>query len=466
MLILPNRKDNVPHHLRSASDPALKKRRKEDGFWSELSDDIREWLVQVDQEKLEDAGRIIKSAGSGLKGAWKQVRDIPRRLLDLPIVKDRVDEGDVQRWTNLALRLGQAVGYTAAGGHAIAGAVKFIQGHKRGDKSRLLDGMVDAATAVVIAASVGGLGLARAVAAPIGASLNMIKGGYNAARGFKERDERKQIQGVLDATRSAGTVGRLLSAHHLAFKVAGVGLAPIAGLVQAGRGMHDLAIGLRNDDNKKELKGLVDIATAVGTAMAFASGVAIIPGVALAVAANVAKVVYQVSPRARKKMDRLIDKVEPKLETAVETTERLFAPLRKVWQKTMGRWIKRVDADSPEQVTKAQLSEITNLFHVDGRYSRDERKRLETVLEALGQKDDLPGRDQSPPPLDRKQLGNELESQESRLDFMRFMLVVADYDLKTDTKESEFLDGLAHDLDISPEKMEQLRQERDDNRAE
>lgn len=460
MLKLGRKRDPLPPYLRHARPNAQLKERDEDGFWSELGDDVREWLVQMDQEKLEDLGRIVKSAGSGLKGAWKQVSDIPKKLLNLPIVKDHVDEDDAERWVGVARTLGTTVGYTAAGGHAVAGAVKFLQGKKRGDKGRLIDGMVDAATAVVIAASVGGLGLARAIAAPIGASLNSIKGGYNAFRGFKEHDQRKQLQGVLDATRSAGTVGRLFSAHSVALKVAGVGLAPIAGALQAGRGMHDLAIGLRNDDNKKELKGLVDIATAVGTAMAFASGVAIIPGVALAVAANLAKVAYQLSPRVRGKMDGWIDKAEPKLEKAVDTTLRWTSTIRKAWRKTVGRWVKAVDAESPVTISRAQLAEITNLFHADGAYTRDERKRLETVLEALGQKSDLPKQDASPPPLRRDELKEEFKEHSAGVDFMRFLLVVADYDFLTTDPEARQLDSLARDLKISPQEMEQLREER------
>ncbi len=448
----------MPFHLRSATEPVPEK--KDDGFWSELGSDIREWLFQIDPEKVEDFGRLVKSAGSGLKGAWKQVRDIPRRLLDLPLVKDRVGEGEAEKWAGVALRLGQAVGFSAAGGHALAGLVKAIQGRKKGDTSRLLDGLVDTATAVVIAASVGGLGLARAIAAPIGSGLNALKGGYNAVRGFKERDGRKQIQGVLDATRSAGSIGRMLSAHSVALKVAGIGLAPVAGALQTGRGLHDLATGLRNDDNKKELKGLVDIATAVGTAMAFASGVAVIPGIALAVTANLAKLAYQLSPRVRKKMDRGIDKLEPRMARALEKTDQLTAPIRKAWHSLMGRWVKRVDAESPERVTPAQLSEITNLFHADGRYSRDERKRLEVVLEALGQKEQLPDQKELPPPLARGQLKRELKSSEERRDFMRFMLVVRDYDMKIEEAETAFLDDLGQELGLTPEVMEELRQER------
>lgn len=454
-----HKKDLVPFHLREPRAPAPEEK-KEDGFWSELGNDIRQWLFQLDQEKIEDFGRLVKSAGSGLKGAWKQVRDIPRRFLDLPLVKERVGEGEAERWADVALNLGQAVGFTAAGGHALAGLVKALQGKKKGDTSKVLDGLVDTATAAVIAASVGGMGLARAIAAPIGSGLNALKGGYNAARGFKERDGRKQVQGVLDATRSVGSIGRMLSAHSVALKVVGVGLAPIAGALQAGRGMHDLATGLRNDDNKKELKGLVDIATAVGTAMAFASGVAIIPGIALAVTANLAKLAYQLSPRVRKKMDRGLDKLEPGMAKVVEKTDRWTAPIRGAWRKLMGRWVKQVDAESPERISAAQLSEITNLFHADGRYTRDERKRLEIVLEALGQKEQLPDKDAAPPPLDRAQLRKELGTSEERTDFMRFMLVCRDYDLEVEPQETAYLDELARELGIPPESMEKLRQER------
>ena len=429
---------------------------KEEGFWRELGHDAREYFVELDQESVEDIGNFVKSAGGALKSSWTKIRDIP----ELPIVEDVVGDKDKEKWSDLALTLGQTVGYTAAAGHGLSGAVKFIQGHKRGDKGRLIDGLVDAATATVIAASVAGLGLARAVAAPIAASLNVFKGGYNAKRGFKEHDGRKQLQGALDATRSLGSFGRMLGSHAFALRAVGVIFAPIAGALQVGRGFHDVANGLRNDDNKKQVKGLADVASALGTTLAFASGAAVIPGIALAVAANLVKVGYQLSPKFRGKVDKFIDKAEPRLQRVTDRIESLSKPIRKKWRKLMGRLVKNVDAERPAQFSEPKLAEIVGLLFADDDYSRDEERRLRVALESAGQKDQLPGRDSEAPPLKREALATELSTPESRRDFMKFMLVVADYDWTSQDSENAYIDGLADHLNVDAKVMEALREER------
>lgn len=434
---------------------------EDDGLWHDLKNDLREWLLHVDQEKIHDLGQLVKSAGGGMKGAWKQVRDIPRRLLDLPIVKDKVDEDDRRRWAELGETVGKGIGFAAAGGHGLAGGLKFLSGQRQGDTSKKLDGLVDVATASVIAASVAGWGLAREVAAPVAAVLNVVRGGFNAGAGFRRHDARFQLQGVLDASRSLGSFGRLLKGHHALLNGVGIALAPIAGAVQVGRGMHDLSIGLRNDDNKTQLKGLVDMATAVGTAMAFASGAAVIPGVALAVAANLVKVGYQVSPRFRGWMDGRLDKAEPKLQKMVDTTEKLTRPLVDGWHALMKKLVKKVDAERPEQFSKAQLAEILNLLQADQDFSKAEEKRLRSVLESAGQKDQMPSNEDPPPPLRRSELMTELQTHDQRIDFVRFLLVVADYDWQVRQEENLFLDQIAATLGLTPEELEELRRERE-----
>lgn len=439
----------VPKDSRKASS-------KEEGFWRDLGHDVREYLVELNQESVEDIGNFVKGVGGALKSSWTKIRDLPK----LPLIEGVVQEKDKDKWADLALTLGQTVGFTAAAGHGLSGAVKFIQGQKRGDKSRLIDGLVDVATATVIAASVAGLGLARAVAAPIAASLNVLKGGYNVKRGFQEHDGRKQLQGALDSTRSLGSFGRLLGSHALAFKAMGVFFAPVAGALQVGRGFHDISNGLRNDDNKKEVKGLADVASALGTTLAFASGAAVIPGIALAVAANLVKVGYQLSPKFRGRVDRVVDRFEPRLERATERLESWTEPVRRSWKKLMSRLVKNVDAERPEQFSKPQLAEIVGLLLADEQYSRDEERRLRVVLESAGQKDALPNRKADPPKLQREALSAELTTPESRRDFMEFMLVVADYDWVTQASEVAYLDGLAQHLEVSPEEMEELKRQR------
>lgn len=403
-------------------------------------------LLFVDQEKLEDAGQVIKSVGSGLKGAWKQIKEIPAKLFDLDLVADKVDEDKREQLVQWGEILGVTAGFIASGGHALGGALKLASGHQQKDTSRKLDGIMDMATAATLAATVAGFGGARAVLAPLAATFNVFRGGYNAGHGYKTHDGRKQLQGALDAVRSAGSVGRLLKNQAGLFKVAGIALAPVAGAIQAGRGLHDVATGLRNDDNKKELKGLVDIVTAVGTAMAFASGVAVIPGVALAVAANLTKVAYQLSPRARAKIDPWLDKMEPRLADLVDRAGSLTAPVRKAWKRLLGRLVKKTEEKGPDQYSKSQLAEIANLLSCDGEYTRQEERRLKTRLEQTGQVDELPSRKAQLPKRRIRQLKRELNTPDKRKSFLRFLLTAANFDNLETPEERAYVEDLARAL--------------------
>ena len=435
--------------------------KKESGFWKDRADEFRELLLFIDQDSLEDAGRIVKSVGGGLKGAWKQIKDIPSKVLDLPVISEKVDEDKQRQLVELGETLGRIAGFVATGGHALGGALKVVSGHQQKDTSRKLDGIMDMATAATLGVTVAGLPGARLVLAPLAASFNVFRGGYNAKHGFKTNDERKQWQGLLDAVRSAGSVGRLLKSHGALFNVAGIALAPIAGALQAGRGMYDLNTGLKNNDNKKELKGLVDIATAVGTGLAFASGVAIIPGVALAVAANVLKITYELSPKARTKIDPILDRLEPKLAKMVESADKISKPVRNAWRKLIGRFVKHTEPDAPGQLAKSQLAELSGLLWVDGDYTKQEERRLKRALEEVGQGSETPSRKEDPLPPNRVALRSKLRTKEQRIDFLRYMLVAAHYDNEEKPAEAEYLDDLAAALDITAKEMESIRSERD-----
>jgi hypothetical protein len=139
--------------------------------------------------------------------------------------------------------------------------------------------------------------------------------------------------------------------------------------MQAGRGLHDLSIGIKNDDKKRMVRGLADMATAVGTTMAFASGVAVIPGVVLAVAANVLKGAYQVSPRFRGWVDKKLDKHEDKLVKFVHGADKVSKPFVNGWRKLLDKFFAGDSWTTPQHYSKAQISEITALLQVDGEYS-------------------------------------------------------------------------------------------------
>lgn len=433
--------------------------RDKDRSWQDRADEIRELLLFIDQEKLEDAGRFVKSVGSGLKGAWKQIKEIPSKIFDWDVISDKVDKDKQETFKQWGETLGLTAGFIASGGHALGGALKVVSGHQQRDTSRKLDGIMDIATAATLGATVAGMSLARAVLAPLAATFNIFRGSYNAAHGFKTHDGRKQLQGALDAVRSAGSAGRLLKNHGSFFKVAGIGLAPIAGAIQAGRGLHDVAIGLRNDNNKKELNGLVDVAAAVGTALAFASGVGVVPAIALAVVANLTKAAYQVSPKVRSKLDPQIDKLEPKLAKIVDTTEVLTKPVRKAWQSILGKIVKTTEERGPSRYTRAQLAEISHLLASDGDYTRQEERRLKTRLERVGQADQLPRHNEALKPRDRRVLKAQLGTQKERVDFLKFLVVAATFDNQELKAEKDYVNSLATVLNVPPETVEKFREE-------
>lgn len=430
--------------------------KKEDTFWREFGNDVRELLLHADQQKLQDAGQLIKTLGNAVRNVWKLIRHVPDKIMDVPAIKDNVDEEDRLFWSNLTDKVGLAAGFTAAGGQAVMGCTKLVSGFREGHTGRKLDGLVDLATATTLAVTVAGLGAVRLVAAPIAASINSVRGGFNAITGFKQNDERKQLQGMLDLTRSIGGIGRIFRSQGLAFNIVGIGFAPVAGALQAGRGLYDVSIGLKNDDKKKVVRGLVDVATAVGTTLAFASGVAVIPGVVLAVAANIGKAAYQLSPKFRGVVDKRLDKLEPKLETLVHKATDLSAPLVRGWKRLMGKLIDKIDATGPEQFSKAQLADITLLMHADGLYSREENRRIRTELEDGGQGNATPKLDAPPPASMREVLLRELNTPARAREFVGFMLVVANYDFKVTPEEDAFVRHLADQVGIPKDEFETM----------
>ena len=426
-----------------APDSAPSPKKKDDGFWRGITDDVRDFILHIDHDQIDDLGRITKDAGNGLKEAWKFLREIPAKVFDHPIIADKVDDDQKDFWTDLTDQVGVVAGFTAAGGFAVAGGVKLTNGIRKGNWSKALDGLVDVASGTSLALAVAGMAGARALIAPLATTVNLVRGAYNVRIGFKRGDERRQIQGSLDVSRAIGSFGRQLKSYGPFFRGVSVAMAPVAGALQAGRGFYDLNTGIKNKDKRKEVQGLADIAAAVGTAMAFASGVAVIPGIALAVAANLVKVGYQLSPKFRKKVDKGLTKIEPALEKAVAKVEQLTEPVVKAWKGLMGRWIKRVDATKPGAFSKAELAEITNLLHCDGKYEKEEYNRLRVSLEKVGQRKEVPKRSDPPPSVRRDELVAELADPQKKQDFLRYLLVAADFDYKTSTLELDYLRELS-----------------------
>ncbi|MBS2034250.1 TerB family tellurite resistance protein [bacterium] len=423
------------------SPPGPQAPKKEESFWKEFDTDVREFLLHADPHKLKQFGDLVKNLGSGARGLWQ--------LID----PQSVVQND-PTYADLSDKIGLGAGLTAAGGQAILGFTKLARGFKAGHTGKKLDGLVDLGAASTLALTSLALGTARLVAAPITATLNATRGGFNVVNGFKQNDEHRQIQGLLDISRSLGGFSRSFKHFSPLFQVAGIVLAPVAGLLQGGRGIHDLSIGIKNQDKKRMIRGLADMATAVGTTMAFASGVAVIPGVVLAVAANVLKGAYQVSPKFRGFVDTKLDRHQRGLQKLVHTADRLSKPLVRTWHKLLDKILPGDDSwQTPSHYSQAQISEMLALLQVDREYTEEERELFKQALEETGQAAQTPPLNSAPAPAQRKELLLELDSPKKRRDFLHLMVSVADYDTHTTDEERNYLTVLSGDLGISPEEL-------------
>ena len=431
---------STPHSLPPRLKPPP---HKEESFWKEFDHDVREFLLHADPQKLREFGQLVKTLGGAVRGIWKIVD--PQDVVQ-----------DDPKWASISDTIGVTAGLTAAGAAAILGVTKLVRGFRAGHTGKKLDGLVDLGAATTLTLTALALGTAKLVAAPITATLNAVRGGYNVVRGFKQNDEHKQLQGLLDISRSIGGFSRSFKHHSPLFAVAGIVLAPIAGLMQAGRGVHDLSIGLKNDDKKRMVRGLADMATAVGTTMAFASGLAVIPGVVLAVAANVLKGAYQVSPRFRGWVDHKLEKHDGKLERFVRGADKVTKPFVNGWRKLLDKLFPGDSWTTPSHYSKAQLSEITALLQVDEQYTPEERECLRAALEDTGQAKDTPPLDAPPSTPRRAELLEELKSPKLRRNFLHFMISVADYDTHTAPSERAYLHQLSQDLGIKDRDFETM----------
>lgn len=329
----------------------------DDHSWREVvSSELLQLAARWKKEDMDSLARMARDTGNAMKGVWENLKDGLNKALRLPVLKEKIPESTREDLVHLAEGLAYGVGFTAAGVMGLAGVAKLRAGHRRNDRQRKLDGVVDLAAAATIAVSVAGLGPARAVLGPLAALLGVARGGYNATVGYRAVEPRTEIQGVLDGTRSFGTFCSLMSGAAGPLGVVAALAAPLAGAIQIGRGYHDLSAGLREGDNKKELSGLTDIGIAVGTTMAL-TGIGTIPGIVLTVASTGAKVAYQFHKGSRTRLDRVLDRLEPALGRAVERVDRAAEPLTRridpLRRKVVDLIAKRVVPEKPEEPTPA-----------------------------------------------------------------------------------------------------------------
>lgn len=238
------------------------------------------------------------------------------------------------------LGVAAALGYTASGLQAISGSYKLYTGVKSKSLARQVDGVFDLATSAAVATTVAGLAVGPWVLAPLSVSLGVVRGVYNSVRGYARGDARQEIQGALDATRSASVGLRMAGYFSPALTVAGKVLGPIGGALQLGRGLYDVGAGIEKQDLSKQAKGFADIATAVGLTMAL-TGVATLPGVALAAAGLGSSVGYSAIAPFRGVVNKGLKRVQRPLQKFAEVVQRYTRPLAKrilpVWEKVVRR---------------------------------------------------------------------------------------------------------------------------------
>lgn len=179
-------------------------------------------------------------------------------------------------------------------------------------RGQILDGSVGLATSGAIATTVAGMATASLVLGPLAACLAVGRGIHNSLSGYRQGNSRKEIQGILDATRSAAVFGRLLSGQSAALGTAAAVLGPIAGALQVGRGYYDLTTGLKTESKARQLQGLADMASAVGLTLA-TTGVGTLPGIGLAAVALGVKGLYAVSDGFEARVNRGLDSLNPRL---------------------------------------------------------------------------------------------------------------------------------------------------------
>ncbi len=271
---------------------------------------------------IADLMRTGKGVSNALKSLGKHTEGVVEKVLNLDPVDEQVSSGQqtaIERGAEVAA---ESLGFAAAGLQGIGGVYKLLSHPEKRDATRVIDGTYDIVRSVATAAAVADWGAAD-VLSPLATGVGGFRGVHRFVTGRQKDDERMQLDGLVQTTRSTSTLLNLGSGP---LDVASKVLVPVAGAFQVGRGYYDLSKGLKTDANKKTLWGLTDIAKGVGWTLA-CSGVATLPGVGLTVAADVSRLAYQLSPRARQKMDKGVDKVEPFLKKVLHQTDKVAQPM-------------------------------------------------------------------------------------------------------------------------------------------
>ena len=310
-----------------SNEPKPPKRDVPEGFWTELfSGELNEIGLHFSADFIEATIDGAQTVGEGIKNAWTGLYDKASDLLDLDPSNRVFPPGSHKIALDTVMTVAKGAGYLAAGVQGLGGVYKLHSGIKEGSRTKKIDAVFDLATSAAVATTVAGLPLGTLFLGPIAAGLGVVRGGYNAVVGYLVGDGRKEIQGALDATRAASVGLRLASVHNAALGVAGSMLGPVAGAIQATRGFYDVQAGLETDNKERQMKGLMDIGSAVGLTMAM-TGVGVIPGIAITALSMGSRLLYQFNDKYAARCNKTLERHEPTLKKAVTVVEKVASPV-------------------------------------------------------------------------------------------------------------------------------------------
>lgn len=317
--------------LASLPLPALKLKsaptQEKEGFWDELfSGELNEIGIHLNPERIHSTFEGAGSLGEALRKTWDGLREKILTVFDID--KDGSTFGPEfrEKATDVAINVAKGIGYTAAGVQGVGGVIKLASGFKEKDLGKKLDGVFDLSTSAAVATTISGLPIGPLVLGPLAAGMGIVRGGFTAVKGFKQGNARKELQGALDATRSASVGLRLAATYSAALGVAGAVLAPIAGAIQAARGFYDLSAGLEAENKEKQMKGLTDVASAAGLTLAL-TGIGTIPGIAITAMAMGARLLYQFNDRFEAVSNRKLEKWKPALSKTANAVNVVTNPV-------------------------------------------------------------------------------------------------------------------------------------------
>lgn len=321
------------HRFRRATTSSLpqpkisKPKEKKGDFWDELfGGELQEIGVYLSPENIQTTVEGARALGESLRKTWSGLRERVTGLFDLDKDASTFDSEFREKAADVVVGTAKTIGFAAAGVQGIGGLYKLGVGIRDKDLGKTIGSVFDLSTAAAVATTVAGLAVGPLVLSPLAAGLGVVRGGYGAVKGFLTGNGRQEIQGALDATRSASVGLKLAGGISTGLATAGAVLGPIAGLIQFSRGHYDLSHGLQTENKAKQWQGLTDIASAAGLTLAL-TGVGTIPGIAVTSLSLGSRLLYQFNDKFEDYANQKLEANRPTLAKSVEVVDKISQPV-------------------------------------------------------------------------------------------------------------------------------------------